>query len=199
MTRRHELVALLAAVFALAGCGSTATSQSESGAGPGGGNSSATPTTSASNPTTSLTSASTGSASGAGSCKFLDAATVQQDLGITIAITTQIQNGCLFESATGSHDAPNAVTALHGHDGVILGISAGSLQTSSRCQQTSIPGVPAPGAVCQQTVATGGVTIAAFKLSGNAVGSLTIYAPGTPALSGVDQLAAAAYPRMLAG
>ena len=104
--------------------------------------------------------------------------------------------GCFFESASGSNDAPNAVKYLHGHDGVILGIAPGAFKAGPQCQQHVIPGVPAAAAVCQQP---GGVTIVGFQLSGGRAGNLIIYASSTPSLSGVDQLAAAAYPKMLAG
>ena len=104
--------------------------------------------------------------------------------------------GCFFESSSGSNDAPNAVKYLHGHDGVILGIAPGAFKASPQCQQHVIPGVPAAAAACQQP---GGVTIVGFQLSGGRAGNLIIYASSTPSLSGVDQLAAAAYPKMLAG
>ncbi len=181
--RRARAVFVVGA-FALVGCGSTTTPTTAPGS------------TTAPTATSTATTAPSGAGSATGNCTFLDSATVQQDVGITVSTVTQVQGGCLFESAGGSHDAPNDVKYLHGHDGVILGITTGSLQTSPTCQQSSIPGVPAPGAVCQQAA---GVTLAAFQLSGGRVGSLTIYAASTPPLSQVDQLAAAAYPKMLAG
>lgn len=188
MMNSRSRAALVVAAVALAGCGSTTAS---------GTTATGAPTTA---PTSTPSAATSASASGtpAGGCIYLDTATIQQDVAITVAITTQVQGGCFFESATGSHDAPNAVKYLHGHDGVILGISSGSLQVSPTCQQKSIPGVPAPAAVCQQTV-SGGVTLAYLQLSGGRIGSLTIYAPSLPSLNQVDQLAAAAYPKMLAG
>ncbi len=183
MIGRWSRISIVAASLALAACGSTTTPPTATATVPG----------STTTPSSAPTSAS---ATPTGGCTYLDAATVQQDVGITIATATQIALGCFLESASGSHDAPNAVRYLHGHDGLIVGIASGTLQLSHTCQQTSIPGVPAPAGVCQQAA---GVTVASFQLSGGRVGTLIIYAPGTPSLNGVDQLAAAAYPKMLAG
>jgi hypothetical protein len=183
MIRRGSRVAFVFAAFALAGCGSTTVATTPS----------ATPTS-----TSSAKPAASAGPSATGSCKYVDGATVQQDVGITVATITQIQNGCLLESASGSHDAPDAVKYLHGHDGVILGISTGTFQAPTTCQQTSIPGVPAPGAVCQQMISVG-VTLVAFELTGGRVGSLAIYAPTMPSLDQADRLAVAVYPKMLAG
>jgi hypothetical protein len=182
MIGRSSLAAFVFTVLALAGCGSTTVATP-----------SAAPTS-----TSSAKPAASAAPSATGSCKYADAGTVQQDTGITVATITQIQNGCLFESASGSHDAPDAVKYLHGHDGVILGISTGSFQAPTTCQQTSIPGVPAAGAVCQQMISVG-ATLVAFELSGGRVGSLLIYAATMPSLDQVDRLSAAAYPKMLAG
>ncbi len=182
MIGRSSRVALVVGVLALAGCGSSSTA--------------ASPTAS---PSSAASAAATPSAATAtGSCTYADAATIDRYTGITVATVTQIQNGCLFESATGSHDAPNDVKYLHGHDGVILGIATGSFQAAPTCQQTSIPGLPAPGAVCQELVAVGS-TIVAFELSGGRVGTLIIFAPTQPSLDQMDRLAAAVYPKMLAG
>jgi hypothetical protein len=180
---RRSLTAFVVGAFVLAGCGSTTTSTTPSTA----------PTSAP-----SATPAASGAGSATGSCTYVATATVQQDAGITIATTTQITNGCLFESASGSQTAPDAVKYLHGHDGVILGIATGSFEIPTTCQQTSIPGVPSPGAVCQGMISAS-ATIAYFQLSGGLVGSLSIYTSTMPTLDHVDQLAAAAYPKMLAG
>ena len=182
MKRRSLSVVLVVGALTLAACGSSNTVATQSPTPSGAASAAATPS----------------AATATGSCTYVDAATVQRDTGIAVATVTQIQNGCLFESATGSHDAPNDVKYLHGHDGMILGIATGSFQAAPTCQQKPIPGVPAPGAVCQELVAVGS-TIIAFELSGGRVGTLIVFAPTQPSLQQDDQLAAAVYPKMLAG
>ncbi|MFI5283567.1 MAG: hypothetical protein ACHQ0J_10645 [Candidatus Dormibacterales bacterium] len=183
MKRRSLHVALVVGLFALSACGSSS----------GVATSSASPSSA---PSSASTPSSTGTATG--SCTYVDAATVQLDTGIAVATVTQIQNGCLFESASGTHDAQSDVKYLHGHDGVILGIATGTFSVAPTCQQSAIPGISTPGAVCQELIATGS-TIIAFELSGGRVGTLIVFAPTQPSLDQDDKLAVAAYPKMLAG